>query len=203
MVVFKTIGYGGLSGANQLITILKETNAELVVDVRLKPYCSWNKDFCALTLKNKLSGADLDYFWTDDLGNITRDVRNIKLVNEKRGLEKVLALVKSYNYGTVVLLCSEADETRCHRLYIKNKLVAAVRPAVYSSILQSVNIPVQHQRQTNLATVYGWIFFFYFIQGFKNNPYSFCIWGSSPRCTVQKQDRNARRQVWIYHAAET
>ncbi len=157
MVVFKTIGYGGLSGANHLITILKETNAELVVDVRLKPYCGWNKDFCGHALKDKLSGAGIDYFWTDDLGNITRDVRDIKLLNEKRGLEKVLALVKSYNYGTVVLLCSEADETRCHRLYIKNKLVAAVRPAIYPSILQAVNvnIPAQHQRQTNLAAVFG------------------------------------------------
>ncbi|MFA4936447.1 MAG: DUF488 domain-containing protein [Candidatus Methanoperedens sp.] len=153
MVVFKTIGYGGLSGANHLITRLNEINAELVVDVRLKPYCGWNKDFCALTLKNKLSGANIDYFWTDDLGNITRDVRDIKLLNEKRGLEKVLALVKTYNYGTVVLLCSEADEARCHRLYIKNRLVEAVRPAVYSSILQSVNMPAQ--RQTNLAAVFG------------------------------------------------
>ncbi len=153
MVVFKTIGYGGLSGANHLVKMLTEMNAELVVDVRLKPWCSWNKDFCALTLKNKLSGADMDYFWTEDLGNITRDVRDIKLLNEKRGLEKVLALVKTYSYGTVVLLCAEADETRCHRLYIKNKLVEAVRPAMNSSILQSVNMP--EQRQTNLAAVFG------------------------------------------------
>ena len=157
MVVFKTIGYGGLAGANQLTTILKETNAELVVDVRLKPYCGWNKDFCGHALKNKLSGAGIDYFWTDDLGNITRDVRDIKLLNEKRGLEKVLALVKTYSYGTVVLLCAEADEKRCHRLYIKNKLVDAIRPVVYSSILQSVNvnIPAQHQRQATLAAVFG------------------------------------------------
>jgi hypothetical protein len=97
----------------------------------------------------------IDYFWTYDLGNINRDVRDIKLLNEKHGLEKVLALVKSYSYGTVVLLCAEADEKRCHRLYIKNKLVEAVRPAMYSSILQSVNIPAQHQRQTSLAAVFG------------------------------------------------
>ncbi len=153
MVVFKTIGYGGLGGANHLVKMLKEMNAELVVDVRLKPWCSWNKDFCALALKNKLSRADMDYFWTDDLGNSTRDVRDIKLLNEMRGLEKVLALVKTYNYGTVVLLCAEADEKRCHRLYIKNRLIEAVRQAMYSSILQSVNMPAQ--RQTNLAAVFG------------------------------------------------
>lgn len=153
MVVFKTIGYGGLAGADHLIARLNEINAELVVDVRLKPYCGWNKDFCALALKNKLSGANIDYFWTDDLGNLTRDVRDIKLLNEKRGLEKVLALVKTYNYGTVVLLCSEADEKRCHRLYIKTKLVEAVKPDMHSSIFQSVNMPAQ--RQTSLAAVFG------------------------------------------------
>ncbi len=152
MVVFKTIGYGGLGGANHLVKMLKEMNAELVVDVRLKPWCSWNKGFCGQALKNKLSGANIDYFWTDDLGNITRDVRDIKLLNEKRGLEKVLALVKTYNYGIVVLLCAEADERRCHRLYIKNKLVEAVKPDMHSSILQSVNMPVQ--RQTSLAAVF-------------------------------------------------
>ncbi|MFZ2410068.1 MAG: DUF488 domain-containing protein [Candidatus Methanoperedens sp.] len=155
MVVFKTVGYGGLSGANHLIAILKETNAELVVDVRLKPYCGWNKDFCGHALKDKLSGAGIDYFWTDDLGNITRDVRNIKLVNEKRGLEKVLALVKTYSYGTVVLLCAEADEKRCHRLYLKNKLAEDLRPAMYPSILQSIHMPAQHQRQTSLTAVFG------------------------------------------------
>ncbi len=153
MVVFKTIGYGGIASANHLIARLNEINAELVVDVRLKPYCGWNKDFCGLALKNKLSGANIDYFWTEDLGNITRDVRDIKLLNEKRGLEKVLALVKTYSYGIVVLLCSEADEKRCHRLYIKNKLDEAVKPAVYSSIVQSVNMPAQ--RQTSLAAVFG------------------------------------------------
>lgn len=155
MVVFKSIGYGGLGNANHLITRLKETNAELVVDVRLKPYCGWNKDFCGNALKDKLSGAGIDYFWTEDLGNITRDARDIKLLNEKRGLEKVLVLVKTYSYGTVVLLCAEADEKRCHRLYIKYKLVDAVRPAIYPSMLQSVNVKMPAQRQTNLAAVFG------------------------------------------------
>jgi uncharacterized protein (DUF488 family) len=153
MVLFKTIGYGGLAGADHLIARLNEINAELVVDVRLKPYCGWNKDFCALALKNKLSGANIDYFWTEDLGNLTRDVRDIKLLNEKRCLEKVLALVKTYHYGTVVLLCSEADEKRCHRLYVKNKLVEAVNSAMYPYLLESVNTPAQ--RQTNLAAVFG------------------------------------------------
>lgn len=32
MVVLKTIGYGGLRGANQLLSMLKEMGAELVVD---------------------------------------------------------------------------------------------------------------------------------------------------------------------------
>ncbi|WAM22559.1 MAG: DUF488 domain-containing protein (plasmid) [Candidatus Methanoperedens sp.] len=153
MVVFKTIGYGGLGGANHLITLLKEMNAELVVDVRLKPWCSWNKDFCGYALKNKLCSAGIDYFWTEDLGNLTRNVQNIKLSNEAQGIEKVLSLMNSHNYDTVVLLCAEADEKRCHRLYIKNKLVEAVRPSMDMSIRQSVT--TTSQIRTELATIFG------------------------------------------------
>lgn len=153
MVVFKTIGYGGLGGANHLVKMLKEMNAELVVDVRLKPWCGWNKDFCGQALKNKLSGADIDYFWTEDLGNLTRNVQNIKLSNEAQGIEKVLSLVNTHNYGTVVLLCAEADEKRCHRLYIKNRLVEAITPTMHSPILQSVT--TMAQRRTDLAATFG------------------------------------------------
>ncbi len=153
MVVLKTIGYGGLRGANQLLSMLKEVGTELVVDVRLKPYCGWNKDFCGSALKDKLASAGVDYFWTADLGNLTRDVQNIKLSNEAQGIKKVLSLVNTHNYGTVVLLCAEADEKRCHRLYIKNKLVEAVRPAMQPSIMQSVTTPAQ--RRTDLAANFG------------------------------------------------
>jgi uncharacterized protein (DUF488 family) len=125
MVNFKTIGYGGRD-TSSLISTLKEMNADAVIDVRHKPYCGWNKDFCGEVLKDKLAAEGIDYLWISDLGNTTRDIDNIKLVNERRGIEKVLAVVGQCEYDTVVLLCAEADEKRCHRSYVKDKLVAAV-----------------------------------------------------------------------------
>ncbi len=145
-MLIKTIGYGGLSSAEHLLAMLKEMNADVVIDVRLKPYCGWNKDFCANTLKNNLSRAGIDYAWISDLGNLSRDAKNVKLANETRGIDKVLSLAETYQYNTIVLLCAEADEKRCHRFYVKNKLIAAVKP-------RWMDIPIIHTplRQSQLT----------------------------------------------------
>ncbi len=125
MVNFETIGYGGRDN-NSLISALKEMNAEAVIDVRHKPYCGWNRNFCGEVLKDKLAAEGIDYLWISDLGNMTRDINKIKLVNEARGIEKVLSVATQYEYDTVVLLCAEADEKKCHRSYVRDKLAAAV-----------------------------------------------------------------------------
>ncbi len=125
MVNFKTLGYGGRD-TNSLISALKEMKADAVIDVRYKPYCGWNRDFCGEVLKEKLAAEGIDYLWIPDLGNTTRDINNINLVNEARGIEKVLSAAAQYEYDTVVLLCAEADEKKCHRSYVRDKLAAAV-----------------------------------------------------------------------------
>lgn len=125
LVNFKTIGYGGRD-TNSLICALKEMNADAVIDVRYKPYCGWNRDFCGEVLKEKLAAEGIDYLWISDLGNTTRDINNIKLANEALGIEKVLSVAAQYEYDTVVLLCAEADEKKCHRSYVRDKLAAAV-----------------------------------------------------------------------------
>ncbi len=126
MINFKTIGYGGRD-TNNLISALKEMNADAVIDVRYKPYCGWNRDFCGEVLKEKLAAEGIDYLWISDLGNTTKDIDNIKLVNERRGIEKVLSVTAQYEYGTVVLLCAEANEKRCHRSYVRDKLAAYIK----------------------------------------------------------------------------
>lgn len=125
MVIFKTIGYGGRD-TSSLISALKEMNTDAVIDVRYKPYCGWNRDFCGEVLKEKLAAEGIDYLWISDLGNITRDINDIKLVNEERGIEKVLSVAAQYDYNMVVLLCAEANEKKCHRSYVRDKLAAAV-----------------------------------------------------------------------------
>jgi uncharacterized protein (DUF488 family) len=126
MVNFETIGYGGYKNAAHLIKTLKEMGAGIVIDVRYKPYCGWNRDFCGDILKEKLAVERIDYLWISDLGNTTRDINKIKLVNEARGIDKVLSVAAQYEYDTVVLLCAEADEKKCHRSYVRDKLAAAV-----------------------------------------------------------------------------
>jgi uncharacterized protein (DUF488 family) len=137
MVNFKTIGYGGRDNNSQ-ISALKEMNAEAVIDVRHKPHCCWNRDFCGGVLKDKLAAEGIDYLWISDLGNMnmTRDINKnkITLVNEVRGIEKVLSVATQYEYDTVVLLCAEADEKKCHRSYIRDKLAAAVNPPSFHPV---------------------------------------------------------------------
>jgi uncharacterized protein (DUF488 family) len=125
MVNFKTIGYGGRD-SNSMIKALKEMNSDAVVDVRHKPYCGWNRDFCGEVLKENLAAEGIDYLWISDLGNITRDISNIKLANEECGIKKVLSVAAQYEYDRVVLLCAEADEKKCYRSYVRDKLAAAV-----------------------------------------------------------------------------
>ena len=131
MVNYKTIGYGGFKNVAHLIKTLKGMSAGVVIDVRHKPYCGWNRNFCGEVLKDKLAAEGIDYLWISDLGNMTRDINKIKLVNEARGIEKVLSVATQYEYDTVVLLCAEADEKKCHRSYIRDKLAAGCEPPLH------------------------------------------------------------------------
>ena len=60
------------------------------------------------------------YVWIKELGNSSRKLPPT-LVDEAEGMAKL----KELCFGTnrIVLLCAEKDEKRCHRSYVKNRIV--------------------------------------------------------------------------------
>ena len=61
------------------------------------------------------------YLWIPELGNKTRDINHIQLVDEEKGLEKLSELLKIYE--RIVLLCAEKKDEDCHRSYVKSRFL--------------------------------------------------------------------------------
>ncbi len=93
-------------------------NPDLVVDVREDPRRAYRglytKSYLTKRLKDK-------YVWIPELGNKTRDINNIQLVDEEKGLQKLLELAKRHEH--IVLLCAEKKDEDCHRSYVRNRLL--------------------------------------------------------------------------------
>lgn len=114
-----TIGYGGKKPEG-VLRLLQENKIELVVDVRISPRCGWNPTFSKEGLQKHLTAAGIDYTWIRELGNTTRSIDDIKLVDEETGLD--LLKKQGDRYHRIALICSEKDAVRCHRSYIAGRL---------------------------------------------------------------------------------
>ena len=110
-----TIGYGGKKPSD-FFSELEELNPDVIVDVRENP----NKAYLGCYTKAHFEKRLGQYIWIEELGNKTRSLPP-KLVNEEKGMKKLQNLCHDEN--TVVLLCAEKDEKRCHRLYVKEKMI--------------------------------------------------------------------------------
>jgi uncharacterized protein (DUF488 family) len=111
-----TIGYGGKKPDNFFAEI-EALNPGIVVDVREDPLHAFLGVYTKRGLEARLGSR---YVWIRELGNSTRELPPI-LVDEEKGLRKLRALMEEHE--RVVLLCAEKDEARCHRGYIKAKLL--------------------------------------------------------------------------------
>jgi len=114
-----TIGYGG-KNPDGFLRSLKDNNIDLVADVRISPRCGWSSIFSKEGLQRFLNAVGIDYTWIKELGNTTKSIDDIKLLDEKTGLDLLRKLGDEYH--RIVLLCSEKDAVRCHRKYVADKL---------------------------------------------------------------------------------
>jgi len=123
-----TFGYGNLA-PDEFFARLEALRPDLIVDVRADPWHARLGSYTAGFLMKKFP----NYVPIPYLGNRERRLPP-RLVNEEVGFRQLLLLVSSEwrVFGrtvsfppveTVVLLCSELDENRCHRKYVKEKLV--------------------------------------------------------------------------------
>lgn len=127
-----TVGYGNVV-PDEFFVKLNALKPDLIVDVRADPWHAWSSCYTARFLMKKFP----NYVPIPALGNRSRTLPP-RLVNEQVGLRQLLMLlssewrvfgktVKFPPVNTVVLLCSELDENRCHRKYVKEKLVRLLR----------------------------------------------------------------------------
>jgi len=118
LVRISLIGYGGTKNREDFFARIRQMNPDLVVDVREDPRRAYRglytKSYLTKRLKDK-------YVWIPELGNKTRDINNIQLVDEEKGLQKLLELAKRHEH--IVLLCAEKKDEDCHRSYVRNRLL--------------------------------------------------------------------------------
>jgi len=114
-----TWGYSGRSQAD-LFQLMTEHQISLVVDVREKP---WSRD--AQWRKAALMAAFGEhYHHLPELGNRTRSVQKVQLVNEERGLARLEVLLRTHR--RLLLMCLERDHSLCHRSYVARRILERV-----------------------------------------------------------------------------
>jgi hypothetical protein len=90
---------------------------DYIVDVRENPHRAYLGCYTKAHFKKRF---DTQYVWIKDLGNRTRTLPP-QLVDEEAGMAKLKELCEGTN--RIVLLCAEKDEARCHRSYLKARIV--------------------------------------------------------------------------------
>jgi uncharacterized protein (DUF488 family) len=110
-----TWGYSGRTQAD-LFDLMTEHQLTLVVDVRQRPWSRdtrWRKAALTATFGD-------NYRHLHELGNKTRSVQNVQLVNEERGLARLEELL--HIHRRVLIMCLERDHSRCHRSYVARRM---------------------------------------------------------------------------------
>lgn len=123
----------------EFISLLKEHNIQLLVDVRRYPGSRRHPQFNKETLAKSLNTTGIEYNHMKDLGG-RRDQPNSNspnngwrskgfrayadYLNTNEGQKAIKELVKSSKNTTSALMCAEALYWRCHRQLIADALVA-------------------------------------------------------------------------------
>jgi uncharacterized protein (DUF488 family) len=106
------IGYGG-TRPTDFFAKIEQMSLDLVVDVREDSNHAYLATYTRPQLEKRLKGR---YIWIPELGNKTRNIDNIQLVDEEKGLQKLLELANRHEH--VALLCAEKRDEDCHRFFL-------------------------------------------------------------------------------------
>ena len=115
MAEILTIGYGGKK-PKDFFDELEKLQPCHVVDVRRDPFHA----FLGVYTKPYLEKRIPDYIWIGELGNKVKRLPP-EYVDEEVGFAKLRMLAR--NVKRIVLLCAEKDENRCHRKWIKERML--------------------------------------------------------------------------------
>jgi uncharacterized protein (DUF488 family) len=110
-----TWGYTGRTQA-ELFDLMTQQRIALVVDVRQRP---WSRD--ARWGKRELTATfGANYRHLPRLGNRSRNVPKVQLVDEEKGLAHLEELLSVHQ--RVLIMCLERDPSRCHRSYVAQRM---------------------------------------------------------------------------------
>ncbi|MFH0848835.1 MAG: hypothetical protein V1857_04980 [archaeon] len=98
MVKISLLGYGG-NKPEDFYAKIKQMNPDLIVDVRADPCHAYLGVYTKAQLEKKYGGR---YVSVPELGNKTRDINNIQLVDEEKGLQRLSDLAKKYEYIIII-----------------------------------------------------------------------------------------------------
>lgn len=132
-----TIGHSNLK-TSKFITLLKNNQINILVDVRSTPYSQYNPQFNKDSLKNSIEGAGLQYEYMGDLlggrpGDPSCYIAGVipdgeadylhlvdyPAVMTKKFFQKgIRALLKLAEKNKVAIMCSEEDPSTCHRHHL-------------------------------------------------------------------------------------
>jgi uncharacterized protein (DUF488 family) len=115
-----TFGYGNRKNLEPLLAYCEEKGIDLLIDVRKSPR-GWSTIWSKPYLEKHLPSHGVEYISLDALGNTSgkQDWVPVDEFEAQKALKQVVQLCNSQN---VVLMCSELDPDRCHRVMVAERL---------------------------------------------------------------------------------
>jgi uncharacterized protein (DUF488 family) len=115
-----TFGYGNRKDYSSFLGYFEEFDVHCVIDVRLSPR-AWSRKWYGDAIEKLCISKSVQYKSEPTLGNTSGSSRWIPPVQEEadRTLHEVARMLED---GNVLLLCSEMDYSRCHRVEVAQRL---------------------------------------------------------------------------------
>ena len=154
MMELYTIGHSNTS-AEDFLSLLKQNNITVLVDVRSAPYSKYVPHFSKRNLEGFIISNGLDYRYAGTyLGGMPDDQSVYEVSNGKKqtnylkvmqleiyktGIKRLLEIITETDDGGVAIMCAEADPYHCHR---HNLIVRSLLDTHHKII--DVDIKVKH-----------------------------------------------------------
>lgn len=119
--VIYTFGYGNRPTADSLLGFLGEYEIPYLIDVRLRAK-AWTRRWWGDSVKQVVEGVGVSYLPRPDLGNTSGTAKWIPPDTSKAVLSLMEIRELLLEKGSVMLMCAELDNQKCHRTAIAQKL---------------------------------------------------------------------------------
>jgi uncharacterized protein (DUF488 family) len=123
-----TFGYGNRKDYESFLGYIEKYNVSCVIDVRLSPR-AWTRKWYGDAIENLCHSKNIQYQSKKALGNTSGCSRWIPPVQQEanQALQEIADILEE---GNILLLCSELDYVKCHRVEVAQKLQEIISASV-------------------------------------------------------------------------